>query len=407
MKLSTANLSQKLQKLKPIEKLSGKLKRVAIAPPKKRSGKTASSANKSGAKTAADNNNPSTKPSTAESASKPEVAAEKQTAAEKSSDLKDSSANKYAAVPGFIQNSKLVKNSKSARVAFHLLLVKPWVLVAGLWLVSAVSGLIALEGMISPSRLTKDLPEPTTAAAPAAKADSFIDVEQDAEGITSDGSDSDTSQTEAVETVASGSSFPVWPLVTLVGSCAAGCVVISRRRAMLQMAATRSRNRGRKLQAAKSQTAPVRLKAVDSKVTRKKGSFTSKQASVVAFQSSARLADKAADKAGSKATREKKRRSRKRPSPQPISNTSSSKKRVLVSRSNAQKAAPQSRVSQPQKPQRTRQKVARLVRRQPVVSVVPANHSNRLDWAEGSLAHDMDRRFSMREESTQRKRAAM
>ena len=409
MKLSTANLSQKLQKIKPLEQLSGKLKQVAKPGPHQR-GSTSSapkikSVPKGGIKEDA------AKPlSIVGNSSKPEVTVEKPASAETSSASKGGAGKAHAAVvPGFIKNSKLVKNSKSARVAFHLLLVKPWVLVVGLWLVSALSAVVALEGMISPKRLTKDLPEPTVAVTPTAKTNNFIDVEQGAEGITNDGTEAEAGQPETTDVVSSGPSVPIWPLVTLVGSCAAGCVVMSRRRAMLQMAAARNRKRSRKPHTAKSKTASARIKASDSKVTRKTAASANKKASVAAFKSMARSADKAIEKSSSKAatTREKKRRQRKRPSSQPLSTQSSGKKRVLVSRSNAQKAAPQSRVSQPKKPQRTRQKVARLVRRQPVVSVVPANHSNRLDWVDGSLAHDMDRRFAMRDDSTQQKRAAM
>ena len=398
MKLSTANLSQKLQTVKPIKRLSSKLKRAA-----KKDGAQKRSASWS--------------MSTASAVSADKATVEEKGASEKSAAIATS--NKQS-VPGFIRNSKLVQNSKSARVAFHLLLVKPWVLVVALWLVSALCAVVALEGLISPRKLTEDFPEPTVEVAPVAKSNSFIDVEQGAEGITSEGEEANI-EPNAEDVSSSGAGLPVWPLITLVGSCAAGCVVLSRRRAVLRAAALRTgRYRGRKLSPAKAKKPPVRLKAIERKANRK-SALSDKKATIAAFKSAAR-----AEKAGSKTlesksksaaniSRERKRRQRKRPSTQPLAHKSSSKssskpsskKRVLVSRSTAQQAAPQSRVSQPVKPQRKRQNVARLVRRQPVVSVVPANHSHRLDWVDGSLAHDMDRRFALREASGSRERAAM
>ncbi|PZO17811.1 MAG: hypothetical protein DCF25_10695 [Leptolyngbya foveolarum] len=369
MKLSPANLSKTLQNIKPMRKLSGKLKR-AIGKRGVRKGSTNSTAKPNSAKT--------------------------------------------SEIPGFIQNSKLVQNSKGARVAFHLLLVKPWVLVVGLWLVSALSAVVAIEGLVSPSKLTKAIPEPAVEVVPVAKTNSFIDVEQSAEGLTDDGNETEASAPDASEVVAANSRLPVWPLVTLVGSCAAGCVVISRRRAMLRIAAARARGKGRKPQTAKTQNAPTRLKASNSNPTRRTASAPSTLTPVTVLKSTARLVaqtsrdqtkDKGRDKLVEKTAtyQEKKRRQRNRSSPQQTAIKPAGKSRVLASRSNAQQAAPQSRVSQPKRPQRPSQKVTRLVRRQPVVSVVPANHANRLDWVEGSLAHDMDRRFSMEEASKPRR----
>ena len=373
MKLSTANLSQKLQTIKPVKKIAGRLKKSA------------------GVKSADKRN----KPETAMASS------DKQMRIEESLVHKGKSRN-VKSVPGFIQNSKLVQNSKSARVAFHLLLVKPWVLVVGLWLISALSALVALEGLISPRKLTADLPEATVEVAPSPKTNSFIKVEQSAEGIAGDESEAAAEVTESTEVANSGAGLPIWPLVMLVGSCAAGCVVISRRRAMLRMSA-RTR-RGRKPQLGKKLSTPIGLRVSNGKPNRRSAASANKQASVAAFKATARSEEKAKPVAGG--TREKKRRQRKRSGASLASSNPPSKKRVLISRSTAQQAVPQSRISQPGKTsKRPRQKVARLVRRQPVVSVVPANHSNRLDWVDGSLAHDMDRRFAMEELS--RKRAAM
>lgn len=262
------------------------------------------------------------------------------------------------AIPSFIQNSKLVQNSKSARVAFHLLLVKPWVLVVGLWLVSALSAVVAAERLVSPSKLTKDLPEPVVEVAPVAKTNSFIDVEQGAEGITADSTEPEAAQSAASEVVAN-SRLPIWPLVTLVGSCAAGCVVISRRRAMLRIAAVRASGKSRKPQTDRIRNAPIRLKAANSQPIRRAAvPAVGTPTPVTALKSTARLVDKTREQGRSKTADrmtsipEKKRKQRQRLSPQQTAIKPSGKSRILASRSNAQQAAPQSRISQPKKHQR-------------------------------------------------------
>jgi len=427
MKLSTANLSQALQNIKPMKRLSNKLKQAVgqRSKPKNSVGKGAIASQPAIAEDLSRNNGKINLEAKASSEAKAESSPHISSSA-KANSTKANSA-KTSGIVGFVQNSKLVQSSKSARVAFHLLLVKPWVLVVGLWLVSALSAVVAIEGLINPSKLTEDLPEPAAEVAPVAKANSFIDVEQGAEGITDDGKEIEKSEPDASEAIAANAQFPVWPLVTLVGSCAAGCVVISRRRAMLRIAAARTRNRGRKLQSAKPQIAklqsaklqsaklqsakpqiaPTRLKASNHNPTRRSPSAPRVLTPVTALKSKARLAvgkagdknkEKARDKAIEKTvstTLGKKRRQRKRSSSHQAAAKPAGKSRVLISRSTAQQAAPQSKVSQPGSSPRARQKVTRLVRRQPVVSVVPAEHANRLDWAEGSLAHDLDKRVSM------------
>ena len=386
MKLSTQKINQKLQRLGPLKQLSGKLKTGAD----KRTDRGKAANQRSTV-----NKTPKEKPLEADSSaavddSKPGAQTDKSQSGSAQSGSAQSGnppAKRKAAVPAFIQNSKLVRNSKSARVAFHLLLVKPWVLVVGLWLVSALSAVVALEGLISPSKLKQALPEPAAEVTPVAKADGFIDVEQSADGLTAEDADSNNagvaeSAPEAADV--SDSRFPVWPLVMLVGSCAAGCVVISRRRAMLRMTATRARNRGRKLPGAKTPLkANGRLKASPGKPIRRKSAN-----GLVALVKPAASSIQTSSKDSAQL---KKRRQRKRPATQQTTTKGSSGNRVLLSRSNAQQAAPKTRVSKPSKPQRSPRRVARTARRrQAVVSVVPANQSHRLDWTEGSLAHEMD-----------------
>ena len=389
MKLSTANLSKKLRGIRP--KLAGKLSRSAD------SQSTDKGTDKSGEARPKARSKMQPKK---ESDKALEKGAQKGPKSEslKSAGLKESgtnsdskSASQPSAIPAFLQRSKRIKNSQSARVAFHLLLVKPWVLVAGLWLVSAASALVAMEGLVSPSKLTEALPEPVAETAPVAT-NRFIDVEQSAEGITDDGTEDSSdavAEMDAADAIAADVRFPVWPLATLVGSCAAGCVAISRRKAMIRMAAARTRNRGRQLQAA----APIKKPVSNSKPIRRVPSVGKKGAPlpIKVVKSAARPAEKAA----SGLVRSKKRRQRKRPTAQPISavkgtGRNASGSPVLASRSSAQQAAPKSHVSRPSRTTARSRKAIRRASRQPVVSVVPADQSHRLDWKNGSIAHDMD-----------------
>ncbi|NJM96880.1 MAG: hypothetical protein HC800_06545 [Phormidesmis sp. RL_2_1] len=131
-------------------------------------------------------------------------------------------------------------------------------MVIGFWLVSMLGAAMAIEGLISPKRLTMDLPEPTSATTPAANTDSFLVVEQssdaiEANGIVAEGTQADApasapaSAGGAAEPTASDSHFPAWSLGVMVGTCAAGCLVMSRRRAMARMALARARGRVRKV----------------------------------------------------------------------------------------------------------------------------------------------------------------
>ena len=402
MKLSTQTLNKKLQRIGPLNRLSRKLgANTGRAKGNGNKRKVAKSPSDVGPTLKVDNNAAVDSTSSFQTDSPQSGSSQSSSSQSGSSQSGSSQVKRKAAVPAFIKNSKLVKNSKSARVAFHLLLVKPWVLVVGLWLVSALSAVIALEGLISPSKLKQALPEPAEVA-PVAKADSFINVEQSGDGLTaeenSNASDNSadrnvevgesTSEVLNEEVTAVDSRFPVWPLVMLVGSCAAGCVVISRRRAMLRMATTRPRNRGRKLPGAKMPLrANGRVKASNSRPIRRTGA----NGLVALVKSAARSTSGAENRIDKGSVRIKKRRQRKRLAAQPPTTKGTSSTRVLASRSNAQQAAPRTRVSKPGKPQRPTRRVARSAkRRQAIVSVVPASQSHRLDWTEGSLAHDMD-----------------
>ena len=300
------------------------------------------------------------------------------------------------------QRLPFIKDSKGSRLAFNLLLVRPWVLVVGLWILSAVSASIAWQGMISPKQLTMDLPQSTTETKSTAEKDAFLSVEKDAEesgGLkiseaTPAQTTSATSQVSA--NTADTSGFPTWPIGLLVGSCAAGCLAISRRRAMVRMASVRSRGKRRVRPTGEMRTGePIKKLAIRTttksaprptnrpagrliKGKQKKGKSPARQPVMAKAASAARGPLKST-----------KRRLRKRvgaPQPKPavVGN------RVLASRSTAKQA-----VSGTHSPRKAARPVKRnsarpANRRQSVVSVVPASASHALDWSNGSLAHQLD-----------------
>ena len=312
-----------------------------------------------------------------------------------------------------------LKRSKGTQIAFNLLLVRPWVLVAGLWLVSILGAAVALEGMISPRRLTMELPEPKAEITSVAK-DSFINIEQGTDEIAS--ADTETAPSAAgsssagsslVANAENDSNFPAWSVGALVGTCAAGCLSISRQRARVRLAAARSRSvsrgesRGkvRKVrfdaEAPNRSSKPAQPGAVHKSVKTATPRTAAHSAKTRGSQSPVVRLTKAAQKiakpaatsavrpaAHGPATQGKPKK--RRPRPQRVMAAppkSSAAGRVLVSRSTAQQAAPTSRVSKPQPVKRV---AAQAVGRQSVVSVVPASEAHPLDWTEGSLAHKMD-----------------
>ncbi|MGC1307654.1 MAG: hypothetical protein WA885_10515 [Phormidesmis sp.] len=320
-------------------------------------------------------------------------------------------------------------DSKGSQLAFKLLLVHPWVLVAGLWIVSLLGAAVAWEGMISPRKLTQALPEPAAQVAPVAT-NNFIDVEQRSDEIvTEEAAGADSSVQPGVTAVKDSSSFPAWPLGMMVGTCAAGCLVISRRRAMLRLSAVRARNaargRVRKPRPAEMtrQTGKLGQKVAVQKMTKRaiapqSGKVASKVIGKAANRvnaSSAAAKSAVALMSGRGVAPAKKRRQRST-RPTVMAAKPATTKRVLVSRSSAQadarstvrpkaqsghrsnhvpQATPSSRlVQEPAQSRRVRSArraaASRVASRQSVVSVVPANAAHRLDWPDGSLAHQMD-----------------
>lgn len=326
------------------------------------------------------------------------------------------------------------QESKSSRLALNLVLVRPWILVAGFWLVSVASAGMALDGLISPKKLTMALPETTLDAEATTPATSFLNVEQgDAEIGATPVEPTDAEVIAAPESAVAStqSDFPVWPLGLLVGTCATGCLVMSRRRAMLRLAAARSRQATRKgangqvrksrpVPQLSSKTPAARLAAT--KMTSAKATATKspglKMASVktpiktaslktapirtAPIKTAAKLPLKSsvskpsAERGGFSAAMKNRPQRHRRPA---VSAPAIAGNRVLVSRSTAQKMTVQkatakktsaSSAAQISSPRPIKRTPSQIASRQSVVSVVPASESHILDWTNGSLAHQLD-----------------
>lgn len=273
-----------------------------------------------------------------------------------------------------VKSLQSVKESKGAKVALNLLLVRPWVLLLGFWAVSLVGGALALEGILSPRRLTMDLPEAVVEAEPV-QTSSLISISQSPDEIAGDATAEPVSAGVAPVAVDGASGLPMLPLAGFVGACAAGCLVMSRRRAMARLSSARAKGRVRK----------VRAQAGSSVKAGGKKPVTRQPAVVSVRTGSQNSVEKAA--AASTAPRQKKRRQRPRKAagarPAVAVGT-----RVVASRATAQRVA-----AKPQGGTRTTRRSMRAAsRRQPMVSVVPAGEANALDWPQGSLAHQLDLR---------------
>ena len=311
------------------------------------------------------------------------------------------------------------QDSKSSRLAFNLVLVRPWILVAGFWLVSVASAGMAVDGLISPKKLTMALPEPALDAAANTPARSFLNVEQGDAEIGATRVEPPVAEAIAAPespVTATQADFPVWPLGLLVGTCATGCLVMSRRRAMVRLAAARSRQANRKgangqvrksrpVPQLSSKTPAARLAAT--KITSAKATATQsaglKMASLKApIKTAAKLPLKSsmskppAERSGFSSAMMNRRQRHRRPA---VSASPISGPRVLVSRPIAQKAtakkttAKKTSASSPAKtsnPRPVKPVPSQIASRQSVVSVVPASESHVLDWTNGSLAHQLD-----------------
>ena len=338
-------------------------------------------------------------------------------------------------------------DNKSTKLFLNLLLVRPWVLVLGFWLFSMLVGSLALGGMLSPRKLTQALPEPTAldtshsgnAAINVEKAADELAIEggeqTEADPETGDAVSAADGETGAVAAADSSAGFPVLPLVVLVGSCAAGSLLISRRRAMMRMSAARAQGRARQGRTNKGRQSQgrqvLKTKAPKNQTTRNQ---TTKNQPLknqsLKRQGALDKAARGAKAASSTGLSPKKRRQRVRRGAV-ATQKNGQNAHMLASRTNAQQSAQMSGVRKSAASKETRAKSAKqrksalsarvqagrvqakrasggakrrdsrvsmraASRRQPVVSVVPASERHALDWAQGSLAHQMDVRHQRR-----------
>lgn len=338
---------------------------------------------------------------------KQEKRANKNLRSKSSQEKKQTAANPLPNIP-------LLRQSKSARVAFTLLLVRPWVLVAGLWLFSLLTSAAAIQGLIKPGSLMQALPE-TTVEAPKVATSSLINVVEgdlDAEGepAVSESEAVEEAAPEVVDSEAQGGSFPVLPLIMVTGAGAAGCLVLARRRAIARVMKAKSKQVKSKPRVRRK---PVRADAVRpietvQSLKRVRKPTASVEASRQAPKANVRTA--AADKELNRAQKRRQRNRRTSTAQSaPISRASATKannrkqkplptrkvkqsgnnqnsSHTQMSRNKTQRSSP----THPARARRVRRTASRTARNQAVVSVVPASESHALDWTNGSLAHQMD-----------------
>ncbi len=302
--------------------------------------------------------------------------------------------------------------SKGSKLLLNLLLVRPWVLVIGFWLLAMGTGGLALEGMLRPRKLTMALPEPAIEETASARSDTLINIEQGSEGIAADSSEvvdaSATTAATVAESRASG--MPALALASLVGACAVGSLAISRRRAMIRMASVRARKgRARKSQPrATSSLSHERILNIGTLKTTTsvpvaKASATNRTANGAANTPVMSIRSKAVARLKNRRQRVKKGAVLSRTGSAIAIQQQNAKSRVLASRMNAQTKAqakaqkrPSSVRSQPHgsapvtKGRLRKVPVRAASRQQPVVSVVPANETRALDWTQSGIAHQFD-----------------
>ncbi len=348
---------------------------------------------------------------------------------------KTTSASSSAPIPGL----PFIKDSKGSRIAFNLLLVRPWVLVVGFWLFSLVGASFAFEGLVNPRKLQAALPEATVEVAPVPARSALIQIVPDdtetaatttQSGETAGSAASAAANTDSTAKAQQGAAaqssvdgrFPIWTLSALVGTCAVGCLVISRRRAMVRLAMVRSRRKIRRTYAHgkvlakangmatsdKSGSNLAARKAVKANPSRPLGvksavATSSPAAQPVGVLAGVTLARTLLGRPTAQADKKRRQRNKQSVVSQPVGQpvgqpTAQSGDRVVISRSTAQQAAQKAVPNAASKTasgtaakrpvRRTPSRIAS--RHQSVVSVMPASESHALDWAEGSLAHQMD-----------------
>lgn len=313
-------------------------------------------------------------------------------------------------------------DSKRTRLLLNLLLVRPWVLVLGFWLFSMAVGSLALSGMLSPRKLTQALPEPPVIESTQSEK-SAIRVEKAEEEKAIEGETPTVvvgSDNASALTADSGSSFPIVPLSVLVGSCAAGSLLISRRRALMQMSAARAQRHTKGKSPTKSSVrkSPARSQIARSQTIRNQGATAETSGTnkgISHKKRRQRVRRNAAATAGRSKANQQPRVLASRTNAQQLSSTQTTTQKSGTRKDRLAKAVKQkvghkrstsaraqaNRVQAKRATKGARRRASQASmrvasRRQPIVSVVPASESHALDWRQGSLAHQMDVRSQRR-----------
>ncbi|MEM9948042.1 MAG: hypothetical protein AAF810_18545 [Cyanobacteria bacterium P01_D01_bin.36] len=297
-----------------------------------------------------------------------------------------------------------IKSAKGSKLMLNLLLVRPWVLVMALWLLSMATGALALNGMLNPRKLRMALPEPALESGASNQANALLKVDQAA-----DSSGESEAQTSVIEIggaaeggVADGAKrgsggVPALPIMALVGACAAGSVVISRRRAMARLAAARAQGRKRRVRIANPAGAPVRA-VKESGAAAVSGGAKSQKRRPRTRKPAAQPVSTGSKVLASRTTAQKQKAAQPKRTQRKVSRKAQKvapsmvQKVASTMRSPAKGASPVRSATRVSRSQARRAAMRAASRRQPLVSVVPANESHALDWSQGSLAHQMDMR---------------
>ena len=234
--------------------------------------------------------------------------------------------------------SKPKTASKPGNFWSDLFLVRPWLLVGGLWLTFIVLIVIALSGLSSPGRETVLEPvsssidgQPLSAPDAAAASRLVLRGEQETALTRHDPAATLPGKPEQ--------SMPAWPLLVMVAACAGGCMLVSRQ-GVLTAEPRRARRRG------------------------------------VAQAAGPRPMRSASKLSSGRNRRAKRRIGAQRPASQVMAFSSGQKIRHTPLQQPQPSRSVSFSVGGPESPTS--------------VAVVPSSETSPLDWKEGSLAHKLD-----------------
>lgn len=258
-------------------------------------------------------------------------------------------------------------------VLYNLLLVRPWLLVGGFWVVLMVTSAIALGGLRDPGKSTAQEPISTTSAAeeltiaPDAAASSRLTESIDTE-VRLDPAAS--LQGEAPQPM------PVWPLWIMVLACAGGCFMMSRQGVPApSLRKSRSRKSSPSSTASSTQPTPKGLAKLkrSGKARKSKSSDTRRRS--------------ARSKASARKTTAK-RLKPQYPSSQVMAIQNTQDIRQVKPTQAKAISTVQSLPDQSSKAQSPA--IVSFNMKPTPIAVVPSEETLPLDWQEGSLAHRLD-----------------